>query len=83
MGQQNQKQQNAVEEDDNDSNEVHPKHHRSRPLPLEMNCEIFKFLKWPNQRKLIVGMGREIYGIFRQRLLRKVFFFMRHPHGKK
>jgi hypothetical protein len=83
MGQQNQKLQNAVEENDNYTNKVQPKHHhRGRPLPLEMNCEIFKFLKWPNQRKLIIGMGRGIYGIFRQRLLRKVFFCASSTYGK-
>jgi hypothetical protein len=74
MGQQNQKLQNAVDEDDNYSNQVQlTSPHRGRPLPLELNCEIFKFLKWPNQRKLIVGMGRGIYEIFRLQLLRKVF----------
>jgi hypothetical protein len=77
MGQQNQKLQNAVEEDENNANQVQlTNSHRGRrlPLPLELNCEIFKFLKLSNQRIFIVVMGRGIYGIFRQRLLRKVFF---------
>jgi hypothetical protein len=65
-----------VEEDENSANEAqltNSHRGRGRPLPLEMNCEIFKFLKWPNQRKLIVGMGRGIYGMFHQGLLGKVF----------
>jgi hypothetical protein len=44
-----------------------------RPLPLELNCEIFKCLKLPNQRKFIWGLGRGIYGMFGQKLLIKVF----------
>jgi hypothetical protein len=46
------------------------RHHRR--LPLEMECEIFKFLKTENQQKFICGMGRGIYGIFRLELLIKV-----------
>jgi hypothetical protein len=42
------------------------------PLPLELNCEIFKCLKLPIQRKFIWGLGRDIYGIFGQKLLKKV-----------
>jgi hypothetical protein len=43
------------------------------PLPLELNCEIFKCLKLPIQRKFIWGLGSDIYGIFGQKLLKKVF----------
>jgi hypothetical protein len=43
-----------------------------RPLPLELNCEIFKCLKLPVQPKFIWGLGRDIYGIFGQKLLKKV-----------
>jgi hypothetical protein len=43
-----------------------------RRLPLEMNCEMYKFLKLPIQKKFIWGMGRDIYGMFRQKLLKKV-----------
>jgi hypothetical protein len=43
------------------------------PLPLELNCEVFKCLKLPIQRKFIWGMGRDIYGMFGQKLLKKVF----------
>jgi hypothetical protein len=46
----------------------------SRPLPLEMNCEIFGCLKLPIQRKFICGLGRGIYGISRQKVLKKVFY---------
>jgi hypothetical protein len=42
------------------------------PLPLELNCEIFKCLKLPVQRKFIWGLGRDIYGMFDQKLLKKV-----------
>jgi hypothetical protein len=45
-------------------------HHR---LPLEMECEIFKFLKLEIQHKFIWGMGRGIYGIFGHKLLIKVW----------
>jgi hypothetical protein len=65
MGQQIQKQQKAIEQE--------PDHHRRR-LPLEMENEIFKFLKWPIQLKLIASMGRGIYGLFQQRLMVKVCF---------
>jgi hypothetical protein len=44
-------------------------HHR---LPLELECEIFKFLKLEIQQKFIWGMGRGIYGIFGHKLLIKV-----------
>jgi hypothetical protein len=43
-----------------------------RPLPLELNCEIFKCLKLPIQRKFIWGLGQDIYGMFGQKLLKKV-----------
>jgi hypothetical protein len=42
------------------------------PLPLELNCEIFKCLKLPIQKKFIWGLGRDIYGMFGQKLLKKV-----------
>jgi hypothetical protein len=37
-----------------------------------MECEIFKFIKTENQQKLICGMGRGIYGIFRYEAQRSV-----------
>jgi hypothetical protein len=40
-----------------------------RPLPLELNCEIFKCLAVPIQTKFIWAMGRGIYGAFRRKLL--------------
>jgi hypothetical protein len=43
-----------------------------RPLPLELNCEIYKCLAVPIQTKFIWGLGRDIYGIFRRKLLVKV-----------
>jgi hypothetical protein len=42
------------------------------PLPLELNCQIFECLKVPIQKKFICGLGRGIYGIFREKLLTKV-----------
>jgi hypothetical protein len=45
---------------------------RRIPLPLELNCQIFECLKFGIQRKFIGGLGRGIYGIFRQKLLKKV-----------
>jgi hypothetical protein len=42
------------------------------PLPLELNCEIFEFLKIESQRKFIGGLGRGIYGMFRHKVLKKV-----------
>jgi hypothetical protein len=45
-----------------------------RRLPLEMECEIFKFLTQPIQTKFIWRMGRGIYGMFRHQLLTKVYF---------
>jgi hypothetical protein len=53
------------------------------PLPLELNCEIFKCLKLPNQRKFIWGLGRDIYGIFRQKLLKKVCLKYKIKGNKK
>jgi hypothetical protein len=35
-----------------------------RPLPLELNCEIFKCLAEPIQTKFIWAMGRDIYAAF-------------------
>jgi hypothetical protein len=47
--------------------------HRHRlPLPLELNCQIFECLKVPIQRKFICGLGKGIYGMFRQKVLIKV-----------
>jgi hypothetical protein len=45
--------------------------HRRR-LPLEMESEIFTFLQLAIQQKFICGMGRGIYGLFRDKLLVKV-----------
>jgi hypothetical protein len=42
------------------------------PLPLELNCQIFECLKFGIQRKFIGGLGRGIYGMFRQKVLTKV-----------
>jgi hypothetical protein len=42
------------------------------PLPLELNCQIFECLKFGIQRKFMGGLGRGIYGIFRQKVLTKV-----------
>jgi hypothetical protein len=49
-----------------------PDRHRRLPLPLELNCQIFEFLKFESQRKFIVGLGKGIYGICRQKVLKKV-----------
>jgi hypothetical protein len=46
--------------------------HGRRRLPLEMNCETFKFLNLEVQRKFIWGLGRGIYGMFRQKHLIRV-----------
>jgi hypothetical protein len=43
------------------------------PLPLELNCEIYKCLPEPIQTKFIWGLGRGIYGAFRHKLLVKVY----------
>jgi hypothetical protein len=45
---------------------------RRLPLPLELNCQIFECLKVPIQKKFICGLGKGIYGMFRQKLLTKV-----------
>jgi hypothetical protein len=50
--------------------------HRRVPLPLELNCQIFECLKFGIQRKFIGGLGRGIYGIFRQKVLKKVVFML-------
>jgi hypothetical protein len=46
--------------------------HHHIPLPLELNCQIFECLKFGIQRKFIGGLGRGIYAIFRQKVLKKV-----------
>jgi hypothetical protein len=46
--------------------------HRRVSLPLELNGQIFECLKFESQRKFIGGLGRGIYGIFRQKVLTKV-----------
>jgi hypothetical protein len=46
----------------------------NRRLPLELECEIYKCLKQPIQRKFIWGMGRGIYEMFGHKLLVKVLF---------
>jgi hypothetical protein len=45
------------------------------PLPLELNCEIFKCLEVPIQTKFIWAMGRDIYSMFRHKLLVKVILY--------
>jgi hypothetical protein len=45
---------------------------RRVPLPLELNCQIFECLKFGTQRKFIGGLGRGIYGMFREKVLTKV-----------
>jgi hypothetical protein len=45
----------------------------SNPLPLELNCEIYKFLKVEIQTKLISGLGKGIYEMFHQKLLAQVY----------
>jgi hypothetical protein len=47
-----------------------------RPLPLELNWEIFECLKLPIQRKFICGLGRGIYKMSRQKVLKKVFYLI-------
>jgi hypothetical protein len=84
MGQQHGKQQKPIEEKEKGNNSAVKKkfaffnvqqkktnlHHRR--LPLEMECEIFKFLKEEIQTKLIWEMGNGIYGMFRLKVLTKV-----------
>jgi hypothetical protein len=82
MGQKNEKQQKPMEEEkDAKTNQsivnkfafFKLKHKKTRHrLPLELECEIFKFLKLEIQQKLIWGMGPGIYGIFRQKVLTTV-----------
>jgi CRISPR/Cas system CMR subunit Cmr6 (Cas7 group RAMP superfamily) len=83
MGQQNQRLQKVGEDLNNGTNPVVKKWNfakilqrkkERRRLPLEMECEIFKFLKLKMQQKLIHGMGRGIYGMFSQRILTKVSY---------
>jgi hypothetical protein len=74
MGQQNQKQQKSVEEKNGNHSIVKKMIVvKVRRLPLEMECEIFKFLKVPIQQKFIWGLGRRIYGMFGHKLLVKVW----------
>jgi hypothetical protein len=49
----------------------------SRPLPLELNCEIFKCLDLLIQRDFISGLGREIYDMFGQKLHIKLIKVLR------
>jgi hypothetical protein len=80
MGQQNQKQQKPMQEKKNGRHSIvkntifkmQPKK-TYRRLPLEMECEIFKCLKFEIQSKFISGMGQGIYGMFRHKLLIKVW----------
>jgi CRISPR/Cas system CMR subunit Cmr6 (Cas7 group RAMP superfamily) len=81
MGQQNQRPQKVEEDWQNFTNpavkkwtlaKILQRKKVHRRLPLEMECEIFKFLKLKMQQKLIYGMGRGIYGMFSQRVLTKV-----------
>jgi hypothetical protein len=53
--------------------ELKKKQQPHRRLPLELECEIYKCLKQPIQRKFIWGMGRGIYEMFGHKLLIKVF----------
>jgi hypothetical protein len=53
-------------------------HHRRVPLPMELNCQIFECLKFGIQRKFIGGLGRGIYGIFRHKVLKKVYDYIWH-----
>jgi hypothetical protein len=53
-----------------------------RRLPLEMECEIFKCLKFEIQQKFIWGMGRGIYGMFGYQLLSKVYFNFKNIYSK-
>jgi CRISPR/Cas system CMR subunit Cmr6 (Cas7 group RAMP superfamily) len=80
MGQQNQRPQ-QVEEDLGGINpnlkkwnlaKILQRKKVHRRLPLEMECEIFKFLKLKMQQKFIYGMGRGIYGMYSQKVLMKV-----------
>jgi hypothetical protein len=82
MGQQNQKQQKPMQEKNNGNHSIVKKFttvfkgqqkKAYRRLPLEMECEIFKCLKFEIRRKFISGMGRGIYGMFRHKLLIKVW----------
>jgi hypothetical protein len=49
-----------------------PDRRRRVPLPLELICQIFECLKFGIKRKFIGGLGRGIYAIFRQKVLKKV-----------
>jgi CRISPR/Cas system CMR subunit Cmr6 (Cas7 group RAMP superfamily) len=80
MGQQNQRLQKIEDDSDGTSKatkkwtfaKILQRKKAHRRLPLEMECEIFKFLKLKMKQKLIYGMGRGIFGIFSQRILTKV-----------
>jgi CRISPR/Cas system CMR subunit Cmr6 (Cas7 group RAMP superfamily) len=90
MGQKNSKHRKSIEEKDGNNLIVEQKTYpivqifdcfkvsqkkKHRRLPLEMESEIFKFLKIKIQQKLICGMGWGIYGMFGHKLLTKVKFF--------
>jgi hypothetical protein len=68
MTQQKQKQHESKE-----SFEVEQRKLLPRRLPLEMECEIFKCLKWQIQRTFIWGLGKGIHAMFRQKVLSKVY----------
>jgi CRISPR/Cas system CMR subunit Cmr6 (Cas7 group RAMP superfamily) len=81
MGQQNQRPQKVEEDWQNFTNsavkkwtfaKILQKKKAHRRLPLEMECEIFKYLKLKMQQKLVYGMGRGIYGMFSHRVLTQV-----------
>jgi hypothetical protein len=58
----------------NEDNSINVMLEHRIPLPLELNCQIFECLKFGIQRKFIGGLGRGIYGMFRQKVLIKVAF---------
>jgi hypothetical protein len=45
-----------------------------RKLPAELNREIYLSFNTSTQRKFICGLGWDFYSMFRQKLLKKVFF---------
>jgi hypothetical protein len=62
--------------DEGKDNILKKQRQRRVPLPLELNCQIFECLKFGIQRKFIVGLGSGIYGIFRQKVLKKVYDYI-------
>jgi hypothetical protein len=54
-----------------------------RPLPVELNCEIFQCLKLPIQRKFIWGLNREMYGLNRRKMLTKVWIIFVRKNCKQ